>query len=105
MRRGEVWWADLPEPWGRRPVVMLTRDAAYEYLSNVTVATCTTRIRGIFVEVSLGPEDGLPQSCAANLDSVHTVGKSYINERISQLSQEKMGAIEEALAFALDLPR
>jgi mRNA-degrading endonuclease toxin of MazEF toxin-antitoxin module len=23
--QGEVWWADLPKPAGRRPVVVLTR--------------------------------------------------------------------------------
>jgi mRNA-degrading endonuclease toxin of MazEF toxin-antitoxin module len=83
---------------------MLTKDPAYEYLTNVTVATCITRARGIFVEVPLVPEDQLPEPCVANLDSVLTVGESCINERISRLSPEKMGAIEEAPAFALALP-
>jgi mRNA-degrading endonuclease toxin of MazEF toxin-antitoxin module len=26
MRRGEVWWADLPAPAGKRPVVLLSRN-------------------------------------------------------------------------------
>ena len=103
MRRGEVWWADLPDPWGLRPVVLLTREAAYAFLTNVTVAACTTRVRGVLVEVLLGPDDGLPAPCAANLDAVLTIDVRHIERRITQLSREKMGAIEDALRFALDL--
>jgi mRNA interferase MazF len=59
MRRGEVWWADLPAPAGRRPVVLLTRDAAYDTRASVSIAPVTRTIRDIPVEVPLGPEDGL----------------------------------------------
>ena len=58
MRRGEVWWAELPRPIGRRPVVLLSRDEAYAVRNAVTIAEVTTTIRGIPVEVPLGPEDG-----------------------------------------------
>ena len=51
----------------------------------------------------LGPEDGLPAPCAANLDAVLTIDKRHVEQRIARLSQEKMKAIEEALRFALDL--
>ncbi|RPJ34838.1 MAG: type II toxin-antitoxin system PemK/MazF family toxin [Planctomycetaceae bacterium] len=54
MRRGEVWWADLPPPTGRRPVVLLSRDDAYAVRALVTVAPVTTRIRSIPAEVPLG---------------------------------------------------
>ena len=27
MKQYEIWWAELPEPVGRRPVLLLTRDA------------------------------------------------------------------------------
>ena len=37
MRRGEVWWADLPVPVGRRPVVLLSRNEAYAVRELVTV--------------------------------------------------------------------
>jgi hypothetical protein len=71
MKRGEVWWADLPPPTGRRPVVLLSRDEAYAVRALVTVASVTTRIRSIPAEVPLGPEDGLPRDCVANLDNDH----------------------------------
>ena len=104
MKRGEVWWAELPSPAGRRPVVLLSRDEAYQVRSLVTVAPVTTRVRGIPVEVALGPEDGLPRPCAANLDTIVTVSKSYLKERIAPLSDEKLKAAEDAIRFALALP-
>src|SRR6266508_4202511 len=70
MKRGEVWWAELPEPVGRRPVVLLTRDGAYGYRTMATVAPVTTTIRGIPAEVELGPADGLPRRCVVNLDNL-----------------------------------
>ncbi len=43
--QGEVWWADLPQPVGRRPVLVLTRSDAIPVLANVTVAPLTRSIR------------------------------------------------------------
>lgn len=48
MRRGEVWWAHLPHPVGRRPVVFLSRGSAYRARSAVTVAPVTRAIRKIW---------------------------------------------------------
>src|SRR5262249_20021588 len=62
MRRGELWWADLPAPAGRRPVVLLSRDEAYLVRRLVTVAPITTRVRRIPTEVALGPDAGLPKA-------------------------------------------
>lgn len=104
MKRGEVWWADLPAPVGRRPVVLLSRDEAYAVRNAVTVAEITTTVRGIPVEVKLGPEDGLPKKCVANLDTILTVRKSVLIERISLLRSDKIGQINKAIKFALDIP-
>ena len=103
MRRGEVWWATLEPPAGRRPVVLLSRDEAYEVRSLVTVAPVTTHVRGIPVEVSLGPEDGLPRVCAANLDTIVTIAKVRLTERIAALRSEQVAALDHALKFALGL--
>ena len=59
MKKYELWWADLPKPVGRRPVLLLTRDDAYAYLNKFIVAEVTTTIRNIPVEVRLGKRDGL----------------------------------------------
>ncbi len=103
MRRGEVWWAKLPQPAGRRPVLLLSRDAAYNVRTSVTVAPVTRTIRGIPVEVLLGQEDGMPAKCVVNLDDIITVPRSRLTERITVLASEKMTAVARAIIFALDL--
>jgi mRNA interferase MazF len=103
MRRGEVWWADLPAPAGRRPVVLLSRNEAYAVRELVTVAPVTTRVRQIPTEVKLGTEEGLPKRCVANLDTITTIPKRTLTERITALPKEKLTAVERALKFALGL--
>lgn len=103
MRRGEVWWAELPTPAGRRPVVLLSRNEAYAVRDLVTVAPVTTRIRQIPTEAPLGTEDGLPKPCVANLDTITTIPKQTLKEQIASLSPGKLAAVEQALKFALGL--
>ena len=45
MRRGEVRWYRFPKPDKQRPVVILTRDSAIEYLGDVTIAPITSTVR------------------------------------------------------------
>jgi len=103
MRRGEIWWAELTPPAGRRPVLLLSRNEAYAVRELVTVAPVTTRMRHIPSEVPLGPEDGLPKPCVANLDTITTIAKKSLQERLVTLSSEKLKAVEAALHFALGL--
>ncbi|PIX25023.1 MAG: hypothetical protein COZ69_04510 [Deltaproteobacteria bacterium CG_4_8_14_3_um_filter_45_9] len=103
MRRGEVWWAELPLPIGRRPVVLLSRDEAYAVRNAVTVAEVTTTIRGIPVEVELGPEDGLPKKCVVNLDTIVTIRKDLLIERLAILRDEKIEQINSAIKFTLSI--
>ncbi|MCJ7654886.1 MAG: type II toxin-antitoxin system PemK/MazF family toxin, partial [Dehalococcoidia bacterium] len=63
MKRGEIWWAELESPTGRRPVVLLSRDEAYSVRSLVIVAPVTTRIRHVPSEVPLVADDGVPHDC------------------------------------------
>ena len=103
MERGEVWWAALPKPVGRRPVVILSRGRAIQVRDYVTVAEVTSTIRDIPVEVSLGREDGLPRACVVNLDVINTIPKKLIAERIATLTSAKIKLVESALKFALAL--
>ena len=103
MKRGEVWWAELPPPVGRRPVVLLSRDTAYTVRTSITVAPVTRTIRDIPVEVPLGREDGLPARCVVNLDDLTTIPKSSLRQRVSALSDARLAEIDDAIRFALDL--
>ena len=100
--RGEVWWCEPPEI-GRRPVVVLSRDAAIPRLQRTLIAPCTTTLRGLASEVVLDPsEDPIPRRSAVNLDSVESVSVAILVERIGRLSEMRMREICAALAVATD---
>lgn len=103
MRWGEVWCANLPEPRGRRLVLILTRDRAIPVRNAVTVAEITRTIRDIPVEVRLDEGDGMPTACVVNLDVINTVPRLLLTERITVLSEEKMVPVEAAIRFALGI--
>lgn len=103
MHKGEIWWANLPSPMGKRPVVLLSRDEAYSVRNAVTVAEVTSTIRNIPVEVNLGTEDGLPKKCVINLDTMITIRKELLTEKIADLAPEKIDKVNKAIKFTLDL--
>lgn len=103
MRRGEVWWARLPQPVGRRPVLLLSRDIVYEVRRSVTVAPLTRTVRDIPTEVLLDRSDGLPVDCVVNLDDIATIPKARLDAPMATLSSGRMRLVDDAIRFALDL--
>jgi len=100
--RGEVWWCELSEI-GRRPVVVLSRDAAIPRLGRALVAPCTTTIRGLASEVVLEPsDDPIPRRSGINLDSIESVSVAVLVERLGRLSDERMRQVCAALKVAVD---
>lgn len=100
--RGEVWWCELAEV-GRRPIVVLSRDAAIPRLRRALVAPCTTTIRGLASEVVLEPgEDPVPRRSAVNLDSVESVSVAVLVARVGRLADARMRQVCAALAVAVD---
>jgi mRNA interferase MazF len=93
----------LPQPVGRRPVLLLSRDRAYTVRNAVTVAFLTTTIRNIPVEVTLDPADGVPKPCVVNLDVINTIPKSTLTQRICTLTAAKLADVARSARFALDL--
>jgi len=100
--RGEVWWVEPPDI-GRRPMVVLTRDAAIQRMGRVVAAPCTTNIRGLPTEVLLEPgEDPVPQVSVVSLDSVQNVPVGALVECLGSLSGDRMRQVCAALAAAVD---
>ena len=101
-RRGELWWCEPPDI-GRRPVVVLSRDAAIPRLRRALVAPCTTTIRGLPSEVMLEPgDDPIGRRSAVNLDSVESVSIAVLVERLGTLSAARLREICAALEVAVD---
>jgi mRNA interferase MazF len=103
MRRGEIWWAQLALPAGRRPVALVSRDAAYLIRSSVTVAEVSTVVRAIPSEVVLGTRDGMPRPCVINTDNLVTIPRSLLESHITSLSKAKLEQLDVALQFSLGL--
>jgi mRNA interferase MazF len=100
--RGEVWWCELADI-GRRPVVVLSRDAAIPRLRRTLVGPCTTTVRGLSSEVVLEPgDDPVPSRCAVNLDSVESVSVAVLVQRLGRLADERMRQICAALEVGVD---
>ena len=103
IQRGDVRWYRFGRPDKQRPVVILTRAAALEFLSEVTVAPVTSTIRDIPTEVVLTGDDGMPRTCVANLDHIQTVARAQVGALITTLRAERMREVAAALRFALDV--
>jgi mRNA interferase MazF len=100
--RGELWWCELAEI-GRRPIVVLSRDAAIPRLRRALVAPCTTTIRALPSEVVLEPgDDPIPLRSAVNLDSLESVSVAVLVGRLGRLADARMREVCGALGAAVD---
>jgi len=104
VKQYEIRWASLPQPIGRRPVLLLTRSAAYPYLNKVMVAEVTSTIRGIPQEVSVGRREGLSRASVVNFDNVHVVARSLLGDLVGVLARSREREVKRGLGYALDWP-
>lgn len=90
--RGELWWADLDDA-GRRPVLVLSRDAAILGRRRSMVAACSTTVRGLPSEVTLVPP--VPTGCVVQPDAVVDVDLGALTHRLGRIG---VGRTREACA-------
>ncbi|BAZ17580.1 putative PemK-like protein [Calothrix sp. NIES-4071] len=112
MLRGEIWWANLPkpiasEPGYRRPVLIIqSNDFNQSRIRTVIVAILTTNLRlgdapgNILLTTE---ETDLPQDSVVNVSQVITVDKTFLEEKVSQLSDRAMLLVEDGLRLVLAL--
>lgn len=99
--QGEIWWAEIPEA-GRRPALVVTRDAVIPHLRTLLVAPVTRTIRQIPTEVALGSDDGLTQECAASFDNLRLVPRTVLTERAGRVAPARVLEICRALRAVAD---
>lgn len=102
MKQYEIRWANMPAPIGRRPVLLLSRSNAANYLNKLIVAEVTSTIRDIPQEILIGENEGLPKPSVVNFDNVHVVAKKLIGERLGLLAPSRELEVKRALGYALD---
>ena len=112
MKRGEIWWADLPdpvasEPGYRRPLVIIQIDEFNRSrISTVVVVVLTTNLRlaeapGNVLLKSV--QTGLPKDSVVNASQVLTVDKSFLTEKAGKLRKPELQKIETGLRLVLGL--
>lgn len=104
MKQYEIRWADMPSPIGRRPVLLLSRSPAYQYLNKLIVAEITTTIRDIPQEALLGSIEGLSEPSVANLDNIHVVTKTRLGSLVGILRPHRQIEVKRAMGYASDWP-
>lgn len=100
MRRGEIRWYVFAAPDKRRPVLLLTRDDVIDSLNEIIVVPVTRTVRGLSTEVLLGSDDGMPTSCALNLDHVALGQRARIGSVLTMLPIARWPEVERALLVA-----
>ena len=94
-----MWWVEHPDA-GRRPFLVLARQAAIPVLNAFLAVPATRTIRQIPTEVVLDAGDGMPDECALSLDNLTVVPKELFRSRITRLSVERMTEVCRALSLA-----
>src|SRR3970282_1863163 len=100
MRRGEIRWYTFASPDKRRPVLVLTRDAAIDTLNEIIAFPATRTIRGLSTEVLLSPNDGMPAGCALNFDHVGIAQRSRLGAVLTTLPGQRWQEVEKSLLVA-----
>ena len=112
MRRGEIWWASLPDPQGsgpgyRRPVLIVQDNPFNESrIRTVVVAALTSNLRLAEVPGNVllrENESGLPRDSVINVSQILTVDKSFLTEQVSVLRGDVIAKVDAGLKLMLGL--
>ncbi|MCL5611752.1 MAG: type II toxin-antitoxin system PemK/MazF family toxin [Chloroflexi bacterium] len=112
IQRGEIWWADLPEPTAsepgyRRPVLVVQSDD----FNRSRIATAIVVVITSNLNLAQAPGNvllpqkatGLPKDSVANISQVLTVDKSFLTEKVSELPSYLLEQVENGLRLVMDL--
>src|SRR5438067_12875555 len=112
MRRGEVWWASLPDPDGsgpgyRRPVLIVSADEFNEsVIATVVIAALTSNLRlgeaPGNVRLRRG-EGGVPRASVVNVSQLYTVDRARLTARLGSIPGARLANVDFGLRLVLDL--
>jgi mRNA interferase MazF len=112
VKRGQIWWAELPEPTAsepgyKRPVLVVQADAFNASNINTVIVvaiTSNTKLADAPGNVFLAKaKSGLAKDSVANVSQVLTLDKDFLTEQISTLDHTTIGQVDEGLQLALSL--
>lgn len=112
IKRGEIWWAELPEPSGsepgyRRPLVIIqSNEFNKSNIDTVIAAIITSNINlasapgNILLSLK---NSKLSKKSVVNASQLITVDKSFLTERVHTLSNKLMAQIDDGIRLVLKL--
>lgn len=112
VRRGEIWWASLPEPRGSesgyfRPVLVVQSDRFNRSrVSTVLVVTITSNLRLVDAPGNVlltKKASGLPEKSVANVSQLHALDRSFFEEKVKRLANVEFARVEAGLRLVLSL--
>lgn len=112
MKRGEIWWASLPDPAGsepgyRRPVLIVQSDEFNRSgIRTVICSAITTNLNlaGAPGNVQLSPRaSGLSKISVVNVSQLLSIDKTRLTDRIKAIDNESMRQVDEGLRLILTL--
>ncbi|RKJ31664.1 type II toxin-antitoxin system PemK/MazF family toxin, partial [Butyricicoccus sp. 1XD8-22] len=111
VKRGDVFFADLSpvvgsEQGGTRPVLIIQNDIGNRFSPTVIIAAITAQIQKAklptHVEID-AKKYGFERNSVILLEQLRTIDKSRLTDRITQLDEELMDKVDEALEISLGL--
>jgi mRNA interferase MazF len=112
LARGDVWWADLPDPQGsepgyRRPLLVVQNDLFNRSrLRTVVVVVLTGNVRLVDAPGNVlvpAKASGLPRDSVANVSQVITIDLDALTERVGRLPGTLVDQVANGLRLALAL--
>lgn len=112
MKRGEIWWADLPNPLGpgpgyRRPVLVVQANPFNaSRIATIIVATMTSNLALAEApgNVRVAKSDsGLPQPSVVNVSQLITLDRAVLTSKVKTLAGAAMDKVDSGLKLVLGL--
>ncbi len=112
MRRGQVWWAELPEPSAsepgyKRPVLIVQADEFNSSrINTVIVVSLTSNLKladapgNVYLPKT---KSGLSKDSVANVSQIITLDKSFLTEQVGALDNVGLNQVDEGLQLVLSL--
>lgn len=108
-KRGEIYYVDVEggigsEQKGERPALIIQNDIGNTYSTTTIVSfiTSISKKKNMPVHVGINPEEsGLPKESMIMLEQIRTVDKRRLIRKVSELSDEKMKKVDEAIKISL----